>query len=156
MTYKVYDLVTKECISNVPNTSIILKPNGRIAYNDYGDEIGIPNCIVLFFPYPQNEHYWIDEVGGIHDSGCGFDPTGKDCGECSYVSCKICDVWRRSLIAIESPWEEGACDECRQRTETDECAAHASKAGRMHCRKVKNCLNYKEKYDAVGLSILDD
>lgn len=60
------------------------------------------------------------------------------------------------MIAIESPWEEGACDECRQRTETDECAAHASKAGRMHCRKVKNCLNYKEKYDAVGLSILDD
>lgn len=32
MTYKVYDLTTKDCIPNAPNTSIILKPNGRIAY----------------------------------------------------------------------------------------------------------------------------
>ena len=96
MTYKVYDLTTKECISDDPNTEVILKPNGRIAYNEYGDEIGVSNCAVLFFPRPGNENFWIDEVGGIHEDGCGWNPDSRPCGECSNLSCKVCEVWTRS------------------------------------------------------------
>lgn len=92
MRYEVYDLTTRKCISNTPNTSIILKPDGRIAYNDYGDEIGIDNVTAIFFP-TDNEHLYIDDAGGIHDSGCGCDPDGVNCGECSFITCSECGVW---------------------------------------------------------------
>ena len=96
MTYKVIDLDTNECISDADNTAIILKPNGRIAYNEYGDEIGIPNCAVIFFPYKYNDDSYIDEIGGIHEDGCGWSPNGDFCGECSNISCKVCEVWKRA------------------------------------------------------------
>ena len=90
MRYKVYDTVRKRYITNDP--TIILKPDGRLAINDYGDEIGIPYCIALFFPREDNSLY-IDDVGGVHDSGLGWDPNGRPCGECSGISCSICGVW---------------------------------------------------------------
>ncbi len=97
MTYKVISLDTNECLSDESNTSIILKPDGRIAYNDYGDEIGIQNCVVIFFPREGNNSSYIDEVGGIHEEGCGWDPNGRPCGECSRISCKICKVWKETI-----------------------------------------------------------
>ena len=89
MRYKVYDMVKKEYIAD---SSLILKPDGSLATNYYGDEISLPNCIALFFP-TDSELYYIDDVGGIHDSGCGWAPDGSNCGECSNISCKMCSVW---------------------------------------------------------------
>lgn len=96
MTYKVIDLDTNKYLSDEHNTAIILKPDGRIAYNDYGDETGIPNCVVLFFPREGNDSSYIDEVGGVHEDGCGWDPNGRPCGECSTISCKLCNVWQNT------------------------------------------------------------
>lgn len=36
-----------------------------------------------------NERY-IDEVGGYHDGGIGWNPNGIWCGECTSSSCKGC------------------------------------------------------------------
>ena len=47
MRYKVYDTIKKKFITN--DSDLILKPNGRLALNDYGDEVGVPHCIALFF-----------------------------------------------------------------------------------------------------------
>lgn len=95
MRYKVIDVTTNKCISSANNTSIILKPNGRAAYNDYGDEIGIPDCVILFYPRENNDQFYIDEVGGIHEDGCGWSPMSQPCGECSTLSCSLCEAWRR-------------------------------------------------------------
>ena len=90
--YKVYD-TWRKCF--VPDDqSIVLKPDGRLAVNEYGDEIGIPYCIALFYP-TDSDDYYIDEAGRVHDSGCGWEPDGSNCGECSNISCKICGVWNR-------------------------------------------------------------
>lgn len=35
-----------------------------------------------------------DAIGGIHDSGLGWNPNGSFCGECSFISCADCVVWR--------------------------------------------------------------
>nr|DAG62541.1 MAG TPA: hypothetical protein [Caudoviricetes sp.] len=90
MRYKVYDTVRQKYITDDPD--LILKPDGRLAVNDFGDEVGIPHCIVTFYP-TDSEDYYIDELGGVHDSGCGWAPDGTNCGECSHMSCKICGVW---------------------------------------------------------------
>jgi len=82
------------------DTRVILKPDGRLAINDYGDEVGLQNCIPVFFPFEDNTFY-VDEVGGQHDSGCGWDPTGEPCGECSNISCSQCDGWKRREETIE-------------------------------------------------------
>lgn len=94
MKYKVIDVTTNKCISSEDNTSIILKPDGRVAYNDYGDEIGIPNCVVLFYPREDNTDFYIDEIGGIHEDGCGWSPNSDRCGECFILSCSLCNVWK--------------------------------------------------------------
>ena len=47
MRYEVYDTIKQKFITDDP--TLILKPNGRLASNDYGDEIGIPHCIALFY-----------------------------------------------------------------------------------------------------------
>ena len=91
MRYKVYDTVKEKYITD---PALILKPDGTIATNYYGDEIGLQHCIVLFYP-TDSEHYYIDEMGGIHDSGCGWAPDGSNCGECSNISCKVCGVYER-------------------------------------------------------------
>lgn len=35
-----------------------------------------------------------DEVGGYHEGGCGWDPDGHFCGECSDASCADCPAWK--------------------------------------------------------------
>lgn len=90
MKYEVYDLVTRKRITDDYN--FVLKPDGRIAYNDYGDEIGLENVTAIFFP-ADNEYLYIDNIGVVHDSGCGCDPNGSDCGECSFITCSHCGVW---------------------------------------------------------------
>ncbi|SDF77903.1 hypothetical protein [Sporomusa acidovorans] len=37
-----------------------------------------------------NEPVDIDEVGGAHEGGCGWNPQGVFCGECSSSTCKGC------------------------------------------------------------------
>lgn len=34
----------------------------------------------------------MDEVGGVHDEGLGWNPNGVFCGECSNISCKDCKM----------------------------------------------------------------
>lgn len=38
---------------------------------------------------------YFDEVGGYHEGGCGNDPNGEFCGECSKLSCADCPVWKK-------------------------------------------------------------
>lgn len=35
----------------------------------------------------------VDEVGGVHESGCGWHPDGTPCGECSNMSCGSCRMY---------------------------------------------------------------
>lgn len=42
-----------------------------------------------------------DAIGGIHDSGLGWDPNGHFCGECRYISCADCKVWRPTKAVLE-------------------------------------------------------
>ena len=36
---------------------------------------------------------YLDTIGGYHSDGCGWNPEGKFCGECSSMSCLDCGVW---------------------------------------------------------------
>lgn len=38
---------------------------------------------------------YIDEIGGTHSGGLGWDPDGEYCGECCKCSCATCHVWKR-------------------------------------------------------------
>lgn len=91
MRYKVYNTIEKKFIAN--DRDFILKPNGELCVNEYGDEIGRDDCIAVFFP-SANDSWYFDAIGGIHDRGIGVDPDGCSCGECSYVSCEICPIWK--------------------------------------------------------------
>lgn len=46
-------------------------------------------CPIIFIT-SENEDYYIDDVGGIHDSGVAWNLNGVFCGECSSISCKDC------------------------------------------------------------------
>lgn len=35
----------------------------------------------------------VDEVGGEHEGGCGWQPDGTPCGECNNMSCGACSVY---------------------------------------------------------------
>lgn len=54
---------------------------------------------------------YIDQIGGIHEGGCGTMPDGTDCGECSKGDCSFCAVWaehwRRKMRYMECN-----CPEC--------------------------------------------
>jgi nucleoside 2-deoxyribosyltransferase len=39
----------------------------------------------------NNQHAWIDEVGGYHDNGIGWNPNSVYCGECARKTCKGCN-----------------------------------------------------------------
>lgn len=39
----------------------------------------------------------IDEFGGYHDEGLGWNPDGKYCGECSNITCVGCPASNRPL-----------------------------------------------------------
>lgn len=91
MKYRTYDTTTRSFV--VDDKNFILKPDGRLAINEYGDEIGMPYCVPIFFPQKNTDMY-IDNVGGIHEGGTAHDPNGNFCGECSNVSCEICPIWK--------------------------------------------------------------
>ncbi len=42
-----------------------------------------------------------DGIGGVHDCGLGWNPNGHFCGECSYISCADCRVWRPSKRKLQ-------------------------------------------------------
>lgn len=46
----------------------------------------------------HDEDSYTDEVGGEHDSGCGWNPLGVWCGECCRATCRGCV--NESLIPI--------------------------------------------------------
>lgn len=39
-----------------------------------------------------------DDAGGYHEDGCGWDPNGHFCGECSCGDCGQCRIWARDTI----------------------------------------------------------
>ena len=41
----------------------------------------------------QKDEGFYDEAGGYHEGGCGTDPDGHFCGECSRLNCAKCPVW---------------------------------------------------------------
>ena len=43
--------------------------------------------IVRFY---NNPNAWIDEVGGYHENGVGWNPNSIYCGECNKKTCKRC------------------------------------------------------------------
>lgn len=43
--------------------------------------------------YEWDDCGYIDDIGGHHDSGCGWMPDGTYCGECSKSSCRECTIW---------------------------------------------------------------
>lgn len=58
-------------------------------------------------------------------------------------------------MVISTPWREGACEECKHRTEDNECAAYPSNTEFHRCRTIKDCSNFRRKYAAVGLMKLN-
>ena len=38
----------------------------------------------------DNPHAWIDEIGGYHDGGIGWNPNSVHCGECTRKTCSGC------------------------------------------------------------------
>lgn len=38
------------------------------------------------------EEVIIDEIGGVHDEGVGWNPNGVFCGECSNTTCVNCPM----------------------------------------------------------------
>ena len=93
MRYRIYDTRTKSFVTD--DSNFIFKPDGKLAVNEYGDEIGVPYCVPIFFPN-ENDNMYIDHVGGVHDSGTAYAPNGNFCGECSNVSCEICFIWKKT------------------------------------------------------------
>ena len=98
MRYKVYDTISGKFVTDDPTW--IVKPDGRLAQNDFGDEVGAPHCIAIFYP-TDSDNYSIDAIGGVHDSGLGLAPDGSRCGECSCVSCELCGVWNNIKIRLK-------------------------------------------------------
>lgn len=95
MLYKVYDTRNK---TFVKGDDFIFKPNGRLAVNVYGDEIGCTDYIPIFFPKDEDDRFHYDEIGGFHDSGTGTNPDGEFCGECSFISCSLCSEWKNNQM----------------------------------------------------------
>ena len=50
----------------------------------YATKVGKP---IRFY---NNAHAWVDEIGGYHDNGIGWNPNSVYCGECSRKTCKGC------------------------------------------------------------------
>lgn len=46
MKYRVFNTIENRYVTDEKDW--VLKPNGRLAVNEYGDEIGYPHCIVEF------------------------------------------------------------------------------------------------------------
>lgn len=39
---------------------------------------------------PYGDPYIKDDLGGLHEGGCGWNPYGIFCGECARASCVGC------------------------------------------------------------------
>lgn len=58
-----------------------------------------------------------DEVGGVHDEGCGWNPQGAFCGECGSTTCKNCiNQFEEPLHSPEA--QQGAVDIGKSNTDT--------------------------------------
>lgn len=44
--------------------------------------------------------YIIDDLGGVHSEGLGWNPAGEFCGECSKTDCSECNVYRQKYKKI--------------------------------------------------------
>lgn len=44
--------------------------------------------------YEWDDCGYMDDIGGHHDSGCGWAPDGSYCGACSHQSCRDCPIWQ--------------------------------------------------------------
>lgn len=42
---------------------------------------------VYFYTHPE---MYYDDIGGLHDSGIGYNPNGVYCGECGTLTCREC------------------------------------------------------------------
>lgn len=47
---------------------------------------------------PEQDTGFHDEAGGYHEGGCGWDPNGHFCGECSCYDCGQCSVWAKDTM----------------------------------------------------------
>lgn len=69
-------------------------------------------CLICSYP----DLGYVDQIGGIHEGGCGTMPDGTDCGECSKGDCSSCPVWaehwRRKMRYIQFN-----CPECGEKLE---------------------------------------
>lgn len=54
------------------------------------------------FDFEWDECGYIDSVGGHHDSGVGWMPNGRYCGECTHSTCEKCSVWEWELKRQEA------------------------------------------------------
>ena len=69
-------------------------------------------AIIIALGVVQNEHAciyewdnlgYLDDVGGHHDSGCGWAPDGSYCGICSHQSCRECSLWKHKQQRKRNP-----------------------------------------------------
>lgn len=105
MRYKVYD-INCDVFSTLEPSCWSLKPNGKLMYNDADGEADIGGFIPLFYP-TNSDDFYIDNVGGNHDCGTGYDPDGNFCGECNCASCCVCGIWeRKSKLNLEDKQHE--------------------------------------------------
>lgn len=42
----------------------------------------------------HEEIVYIDDIGGEHSEGLGWNPDGIFCGECNNMDCSTCDAWK--------------------------------------------------------------
>lgn len=47
---------------------------------------------------PGRDEGFRDDAGGYHEGGCGWDPLGRFCGECSCGDCGQCPLWARDTM----------------------------------------------------------
>ena len=66
-------------------------------------------CLKCDFPYLG----YVDQIGGIHEGGCGAMPDGTECGECSKGDCSFCPVWVTHKRRKER-YMQWRCPECEE------------------------------------------
>ena len=59
---------------------------------------------------------YVDQIGGVHEGGCGSMPDGTDCGECSKGDCSFCPVWATHKRRKER-YMQWQCPECGENLE---------------------------------------
>jgi hypothetical protein len=88
------------CKTNNP-VAINLRENGTFAphwceectveiFGEVSSDEELEMCELMCEDPLEDEDHYIDEIGGIHDGGIGYNPQGLWCGECVRVTCKGC------------------------------------------------------------------